>query len=68
MMAPAVPAEGVPHMEILGPIPIDLNLDMVQTKLRAPDRDSVVKLMQEALALAEAPGRGYGGVCRREGG
>ena len=41
-------------MEIQGPIPIDLNLDMVQTKLRAPDRDSVVKLMQEALALAEA--------------
>jgi len=41
-------------MELLGPIPIDLNLDMVQTKLRTPDRDSVVKLMQEALALAEA--------------
>jgi len=41
-------------MEILGPIPIDLNLDMVQTKLRTPDRESVARLMQEALALAEA--------------
>jgi len=41
-------------MEILSLSPIDLNLDMVQNKLRAPERESVAKLMEEALALAEA--------------
>jgi hypothetical protein len=41
-------------MEIYGPIPIELNLKMVQTKLRTPERQSVANLMEEALALAEA--------------
>jgi hypothetical protein len=41
-------------MEIYGPIPIRLNLNMVQTKIRTPERQSVASLMEEALALAEA--------------
>jgi hypothetical protein len=41
-------------MEILGPFPIALNVDMVQTKLRAPERESVARLTQEAIALTEA--------------
>jgi len=41
-------------METLGPIPVNLGLDVVQAKLRAPRPEAIETLLSEALSLAEA--------------
>ncbi|MGE5255145.1 MAG: vitamin B12 dependent-methionine synthase activation domain-containing protein [Hyphomicrobiales bacterium] len=41
-------------METIGPIPVQLSLDRVQAKLRAPGPEPIEPLLSEALALAEA--------------
>jgi len=41
-------------METIGPIPVKLSLDMVQSKLRAPSPEAIETLVSDALSLAEA--------------
>lgn len=41
-------------MEVFGPTPVQLSVDFVQKKLRAPNPGAIERLLSEALSLAEA--------------
>lgn len=41
-------------METIGPIPVELRVEVVQAKLRAPSPEAIKTLLSDALSLAEA--------------